>query len=242
MKKEFYINHSVLHSLIAFLLLFTFSSEHAHACVDPDTVATLEVNYSADLAEVEIRIGNLRLETAAPNHFCSCGLSSTTDVFTHVTYIAIVYQGTNDVYPNFIPFMQTGPSDAAWNGSQPAIPDWNGYVAEVINGGLAVDEAVEMIIRAQPPAGVLVELTESPDFKDNGLYWQTHLGTDEWDPDAMDLKEDHQAVRILSEMELIGVNVQPLDYFDELDKMIVSTYEVANSPIRAGKITPKPSI
>lgn len=239
MKKELYINSSVIYSFLL-LLSFTFYSQTAKACVDPDTIATLTVNYDATLSEVEIRIGNLKLETAAPNTFCACGLSSTTDVFTFVTYIAIVYQGTNDVYPNFIPFMQTGPADAAWNGSQPALPDWNGYVAEVING-LVTDDAVEMIIRAQPPAGVIVELEEDPESDNSALYWQTYLGTDEWDTGAMDLMEDHQAIRTFAFMSEVTVNVQPQSYFDELDQAITtSIYEVGKAPALAGKLSPNP--
>ena len=238
--KKLYALSSFRFSLLPFALLFFFTlySQTAKACVDPDTIATLEVNYSADLSEVEIRIGNLKLETEAPNTFCSCGLSSTTEVFTYVTYIAVVYQGTNDVYPNFIPFTQTGPADDAWDGSQPALPDWNGYVAEVING-LVADDAVELIIRAQPPAGLIVELEESPDNENNGLYWQTYLGTDEWNPTDMDLVESHQAVRTFAFMNNVTVNEQPQSYFDELDQT-VGIYEVDKTPVLDGKLSPNP--
>lgn len=223
----------------AFLAFFVFYSQSANACVDPDTIATLTVNHSADLSEVEIRIGNLKLETEAPNTFCSCGLSSETAVFTYVTYIAIVYQGTNDVYPNFIPFTQTSPADAAWDGSQPALPDWNGYVAEVING-LVADDAVEMIIRAEAPPGVLVELTGSPQNDTSALYYQTWLGTDAFDPVTMDLVEDHQAIRTFAFMDNITVNTQPQSYFDALDGILASTNDVRNAAVQAGKLSPNP--
>ncbi len=241
MKRKHYTFTSILNFLpFLFLLLsFTFYSQSAKACVDPDTVATLTVNYSADLSEVEIRIGNLKLETATPNTFCACGISSETAVFTYVTYIAVVYQGTNDVYPNFIPFTQTSPADAAWDGSQPALPDWDGYVAEVING-LVADDAVELIIRAEAPPGVLVELTGDPGSDTSSLYWQTYLGTDEWDPVAMDLMEDHQAIRTFAFMSNINVNVLPQSYFDELDAELTNIYEVGNAPITAGKLSPNP--
>ena len=244
MKKIFYTYSSIFNSLFTFslLLLFTFYSQSAKACVDPDTIATLTLNYSEDLSNVEIRIGNLKLETEAPNTFCSCGLSSETQVFTYVTYIAIVYQGTNDVYPNFIPFEQTSPADAAWDGSQPALPDWNGYVAEVING-LVADDAVEMIIRAEAPPGVLVELQESPQNDTSAFYYQTWLGTDAWDPSTMDLIEDHQAIRTFAFMNNITINVLPNDdpYFDNLDNDILnSIHEVGNAPIAVGKLAPNP--
>ncbi|MFK8008358.1 MAG: T9SS type A sorting domain-containing protein [Saprospiraceae bacterium] len=244
MKKKNYPNSSSFTSLFTFslLLLFTFYSQSARACVDPDTIATLTLNYSEDLSNVEIRIGNLKLETEAPNTFCSCGLSSETEVFTYVTYIAIVYQGTNDVYPNFIPFEQTSPADAAWDGSQPALPDWNGYVAEVING-LVADDAVEMIIRAEAPPGVLVELQGSPQNDTSALYYQTWLGTDAWDPSTMDLIEAHQAIRTFAFMSDITVNVLTNEdpYFDNLDADIInSIYEVGKSSVQTARLSPNP--
>ncbi len=241
MIKKFYPFSSSLPTLFTFslFLLFSFYSQTAEACVDPDTIATLEINYTSDFSEVEIRIGNLKLETEAPNTFCSCGLSSETDVFTYVTYIAIVYQGTNDVYPNFIPFEQTSPADAAWDGSQPALPDWNGYVAEVING-LVADDAVEMIIRAEAPPGVLVEVSESPNNDTSAFYYQTYLGTDAFDPATMDLIEDHQAIRTFAFMNNITSNVQPQSYFDDLDGMVTSSYEVGRTLVQAAKLSPNP--
>ena len=243
MKKEFYTFSSIFNSVfsLSLLLLFTFYSQSAKACVDPDTVATLTINYSSDFSEAEIRIGNLKLETTAPNSFCACGLSSQTDVFTYVTYIAIVYEGTNDVYPNFIPFIQTSPADDAWDGSQPALPDWNGYVAEVINGGLVADEAVEMIIRAEAPPNVMVYLSDNPNNDTSALYYQTYLGTDEWDSTAMDLKEDHQAIRTFAFMGQINSNVLDTSYFTALDNDILnSIHEVGNAPIQSGKLLPNP--
>ncbi len=236
-------NHSLFYSLLSVSLffIFIFSSQNAKACVDPDTIATLTINHSADLSQVEIRIGNLKLETEAPNIFCSCGLASQTAVFTYVTYIAIVYEGTNDVYPNFVPFSQTSPADAAWDGSQPAIPNWNGYVAEVINNGLTADEAVEMIIRAEAPPGVLVELNDDPQQDSSLLYYQTYLGTDMWDPIAMDIVEDHQAVRQFGNLLNIKVNIFPLSYFDDLDQeLTTSIHEVGQTSILTGKLYPNP--
>ena len=242
MKKEIYTSFSKYSLIpICLLLFFVFYGQSAKACVDPDTVATLTLNYSADFSEVEIRIGNLKLETSAPNTFCSCGLSSETAVFTYVTYIAMVYQGTNTIYPNFIPFMQTSPADAAWDGSQPALPDWNGYIAEVINGGLVADEAVEMVIRAEAPPGVLVEVSGDPQSDTSAFYYQTYLGTDEWDPNTIDLKEDHQAIRTFGFMNDITVNIMPQSYFDDLDAtLLTSVYEVGNAAVLAGKLSPNP--
>ena len=184
---------SKLYSLLTFclILIFSFSFQQADACVDPDTISTLTINHSDDLSQVEIRIGNLKLETESPNIFCSCALASQTQVFTYVTYIAVVYSGTNDIYPNFVPFTQTSPADDAWDGSQPSIPNWNGYIAEVINGGLTADEAVDFVIRAEAPPGVLVELNDSPQQDSSLLYYQTYFGTDMWDPIEMDIVEDH---------------------------------------------------
>ena len=238
MKKNSYTLSSIIKAVfsLSLLLLVTFYSQSAKACVDPDTIATLTINYSADYSQVEIRIGNLKLETTAPNSFCACGLSSESDVFTYVSYIAMVYEGTNDVYPNFIPFMNTAPYDAAWDGSQPALPDWNGYVAEVINGGLVADEAVEMIIRAQAPPNVLVELGNASVNNDtSAVYYQTYLGTDEWDATTMDLKEDHQAIRTFAFMN--NASPTPIlkddQYFTDLDNDILnSIYEVGKSAVQ----------
>lgn len=246
MKKQFYTSSSIFNSIfsLSLLLLFTFYSQSSKACVDPDTIATLTINYSDDFSDIEVRIGNLKLETTAPNHFCACGLSSESTVFTYVTYIAIVYEGTNDVYPNFVPFMQTSPADDAWDGSQPALPDWNGYIAEVINGGLVADEAVEMIIRAEAPPGVLVELQNASVQNDtSAIYYQTYLGTDEWDPTTMDLKEDHQAIRTFAFMNNPSPTpiLQDQQYFEDLDNDILnSIYEVGNGPIISAKLLPNP--
>ncbi len=223
------------------LLLSAFCLTNSQACVDPDTIATLNINYSEDFSEVEIRIGNLRLETEAPNIFCACGLASETEVFTYVTYIAVVYAGTNDVYPNFVPFSQSGPADDAWDESQPTIPNWNGYIAEVINDGLAADEAVEMIIRAEAPAGVLVELSDNPQDSSSALYTTTYLGTDMWDPVDESIAEDHQAVRTFGALQNITVNVESQEYFDDLDAaLLTSTREVDQSPFTRVALAPNP--
>ncbi len=224
--------------LFFIFILFTQSSK---ACVDPDTIATLTINHSDDLSEVEIRIGNLKLETETPNIFCSCALASQTAVFTYVTYIAVVYSGTNDIYPNFEPFTQTSPADAAWDGSQPTIPNWNGYIAEVINNGLTADEAVDFVIRAEAPPGVLVELEDDPQQDSSLLYTQTYIGTDMWDPIEMDIAEDHQAVRVFGALENITVNVLPKSYFEQLDfELTTSIHEVGQAPVLSGKLYPNP--
>ena len=241
MNQRIYTNTSLSNPLFSFCLLlaFTIFSFSAKACVDPDTIATLTVNYSDDFSDIEIRIGNLKLETEAPNSFCACGLSSVTEVFTYVTYIAMVYEGTNDVYPNFVPFTQTSPADMAWDGSQPALPDWNGYVAEVINGGLVADEGVEMIIRAEAPPGVLVTVSGDPQNDTSAFFFQTWLGTDKWDPGTMDLVEAHQAIRTFAFMDGITQNVQPTDYFDDLDATVGITS--VKPAVQFGKLSPNPA-
>ncbi|MEL6867233.1 MAG: T9SS type A sorting domain-containing protein [Bacteroidota bacterium] len=226
-------------------LFFVFSfiacwQFQAKACIDPDTIPTLVMNYSEDFSEVEIRIGNLRLGTESPNTFCSCALSAESQVFTYVTYFAVVDSNTNDIYPNFEPFVQSEAADAAWDASQPFFPGWNGFIAEVINSGLSFEHSVEFVIRAQAPPGVLVELGGSTQDS-TGFYNTTFLGTDMWDPTNETIAEDHQAVRSFNSFSSIEANVMPMSYFAQLDANFITATKEPESIIEKVILSPNPS-
>jgi hypothetical protein len=200
------------------LLLSTFGFiQKSQACIDPDTVITVICNYSPDFTQVEIRLGNLKLHTETPNTFCSCALSSWYDAFTNPTYIAFVYKGTNNPYPNFAAWDNTSGADNAWNTEFPNYPNWSGYISAVVNQGLSTNDEVEMVIRASTPPGTFAIV----EHLDSAMASIT-LGTDMWLPDEQTMAFDHPGIRnIKYDNSSFLYFVKPLSYFEELDAAIL---------------------
>lgn len=222
MKKHFY-KITACSALLVFAL-FAFTNK-ANACIDPDTVITVSLQYSEDFTDIEIRLGNMKLMTEQPNTFCSCALSGVDEVFTNPTYIAFVYEGTNDPYPSFEVWENTQGADDAWNNEFPNFFGWSGYIAEVINSGLSTDDKVDMVIRASTPPGYFAIVEEM----DSAMAELT-LGTDMWLPDEQTMAFDHTGMRNLRfDNSSFEMNLVPDEYFEALDGGILSP---TNEPIK----------
>jgi len=229
------LNRKILITGIVFILLNTIFITKTDACVDPDTIITVTVNYNESLTEIEIRLDNMKLHTETPNTFCSCALGSYTDFYSNLKYVAFMKDGTDELYPNFTPWTNESEVDNAWNISQPNNGDWAGYIAEVINNGLTINESVELVIRASLPPGTLVAVSELDSIL--SISW---LGTDEWDDSNNTLSEDHQGVRNLrNDNSSFEINLVTDDYFNSLDGIILSDdeFEKLENSI---KINPNP--
>ncbi|MCF8246979.1 MAG: T9SS type A sorting domain-containing protein [Saprospiraceae bacterium] len=221
----------------AFMLLFLCLGylQETKACIDPDTVITVTCNYAPDFTQVEIRLSNLKLHTETPNTFCSCALSSWYGAFTSPTYIAFVYEGTNTSYPNFNAWDNTVGADNAWNTEFPNYPNWSGYISEVINSGLNIDDNVEMVIRASTPPGTFAIVEEL----DSAMASIT-LGTDMWLPGEQTMAFDHPGIRnIRYDNNGFVYAVKPMSYFEQLDGDILAS--LADRLAKQFKITIGPN-
>ena len=236
MNKPIYLKRSSFLSLILFFTFLAITPKEGKACIDPDTVITVTTNYNSEFTEVVIILGNLKLMTEQPNVFCSCALGGYTDFFTHLEYVAFVEAGTTIPYQNMDPWENTASADDAWDNSQPIPGNWSGFIAEVINNGLAPQDDVELIIRASTPPGFFVSVGDL----DSTLVL-SYLGTDAWDPINEELFEAHQGVRNLGINNSSSVFVEKADsYFTELDEAIISkTTEPQN--LISISVSPNPS-
>jgi len=166
-----------------------------------------------DFTEIEVRLGNLKFMTEQPNVYCSCALGSYDEFFTHLEYVAFVLSGTNTVYPNMEPWQNTAAANTAWNNAQPNFGEWNGFIAQVINGGLGPMDDVELVIRAATPPGYFFDVAGI-----DSTLSRSNLGTDAWNPTTQELLEDNQGVRDLKYGNTINAyNQVSDDYFVELD-------------------------
>jgi len=199
-------------------LMFVFPKQ-GKACVDPDTIITVTLNFSADMQEIAIVLGNLKFMEEAPNVICSCALGSYSDFYTNLEYVAFVHTGTNTPYPNFDLWESPNAADDAWSNSQPSFSGWDGYISTVINDGLGPEDDVELVIRASVPAGYFVLVSEI-----DSTLALSYLGTDAWDPVTQDLMADHQGVRNLYfDASSVELNEVSDSYFAQLDNDITSS-------------------
>ncbi len=227
MKKINKLKMQTITSLLMILSFFSIKPPEANACVDPETLITVETKYSTDLTEIAIVLGNLKFMEEEPNVFCSCALGGYTDFFTHLEYVAFVATGTTTPYPNMEPWTNSTQADDAWDTAASGYGDWSGFIAEVINSGLGPDDDVELIIRASIPPGYFVTVNDM----DTTLVL-SYLGTDAWDPVEEDLFADHQGVRnIGSDNSSITYEEVSDDYFTSLDEGITSAIGVIRNDL-----------
>ena len=213
---------------------FLIFSHHAKACVSDTTIITTTVNYDPNLTSIEIRLGNLKLGTENPNVFCSCAISSWSSMFTNLDYVAFVMAGTNVPYANFQAWSSNSAASTSWDNDQPGFGGWEGFVAEVINGGLTDGTDVEMIIRASLPPGYTFSVLDSS-------VTVSSVGTDKWDNTTQTLYAAHQKVRNLSsDASSYVLNSKPDTYFAALDNDILSSTLFQNRPIQALSVFPNP--
>ena len=210
------------HAFLVGLLLTAFwfgTMSSAQACIDPDTLPVVTLNYDSTFTQAEIRVSNLRLMTEAPNKFCTCAVSSYSSIFTNLLYVAFVDSGTNNPYANFDPWSANASASTSWDESTQGsfYPDWSGFVAEVINTGLSPSNAVELIIRAELPPGYTLV------FLDSALS-STFLGTDEWDPVGDSVKASHQGLASFAQVSNTLAE-KPMSYFTAVDSTVDAYYD-----------------
>lgn len=205
----------------------------SQACVNPDSVVTIIVNYDTVtnapfITNIEIRLTNLRLMSENPNKFCSCALSKWNDLFKNIDYVAFVDSGTNDPYLGFAVWNQTLKSSVSWDNSQPGF-NWSGYISDVINGGLSASDPVDLVIRASTPPPLKYTLNGDSSLSAKSLYNEVqegYLGTDEWNPVTESLVSSHQGVRSFHEEAIpgnsISFNIEDPSYFTQLDDDILN--------------------
>jgi len=217
------------------LLLLTTAlmafSKSSKACVSPDSIV-VTVSYDTTInapfiTEIEIRLWNLQLMTENPNKICSCALSEWSQLFKSLDYVAFVNKGTNTPYQGFAAWNTSASASLAWNNSQQGF-NWGGYIANVINTGLHSNDAVDMVIRASSPTGVLYTLNGDSTLNFNSLkgeFESGYLGTDEWSAVNGDLVSAHQTVTSFSpslQGNSVFYLVKPEIYFTILDNEILN--------------------
>ncbi|NND76925.1 MAG: T9SS type A sorting domain-containing protein [Flavobacteriales bacterium] len=200
-------------------LSFTIlQNEKANACVDHATTVTVTCHYdTTNFTDIALTVSNLRLFGGNPNEFCSCAVTSWTDIFTDISYVAFVDSGTTIPVPGFDPYVADANATSAWE-SVLATGGWSGFVSEVNGNGLTANAPVELIIRASLPPGYTYSILYSS-FEEN------YLGTDEWDNTSQDLANSHQNLLFLDIPTFIVVN-DGSTYFTDLDNAILTNVEM----------------
>ena len=229
------MNKSIFTFFITFLILLIAPIKESKACINPDSVVVIIVNYDSVnaplISEVEIRLTNLRMMNENKNKICSCALSQYSDLFTSIDYVAFVDSGTNDPYLGFAKWNMTANATTAWNNSQPGY-NWGGYIGDVINSGLSAADPVDLVIRASTPAGVFYTLVGDSSLQAASLQQAVEgesLGTDEWSTANNDLVASHQGVRDFNSTKPGNsrtYNVQDISYFTTLDNEILNNIPI----------------
>ena len=210
-----------LSSFVLFLsLLIPVQSK---SCIDQSLFAYVLVSYNESFDEVALKITNLNLYGGNPNDFCSCGVTSYTNIYTDIVYVAFVDSGTTNPVAGFDPYIADAMASDAWN-DVIQFGDWNGFVSEVNDNGLTPQAPVELIIRAHLPPGYTIDLLSA------GID-STAIGTDEWqflDGEGF-LANSHQ--NLFFEFDSVTYEMYPdgSNFFDELDADIISSVESIQS-------------
>ncbi|MFK7922665.1 MAG: T9SS type A sorting domain-containing protein [Bacteroidia bacterium] len=222
---------------LLFFPLFLTATTDAQACVDPgpDTLARIVVRFDSTFDQLEVRFTNLRLMTENPGKICTCALASFSNAFNNILYVAFVDSGTNTPYPGFNPWDGSSNANTAWN-TQATPYNWDSFLGVVNSGGLQVNSAVELVIRAGLPAGYDVVQVDSATF-------DLVLGTDEYSADGDSLAGAHRGIREVWNMKRTLLEM-PAAYFTEVDSTIEAYFQ-ANaieqiSPIIRLEIYPNP--
>jgi len=183
------------------LLIFLFTTltqyNTALACVDyhptpPPIVVTIDSN----LNRLCIRVQNLNIFGGTQGQFCSCALSSFTNIFSNIYYVAFVDSGTSNPINGFDIWQNQSAATNAWSGVLPG-SDWSGFVAEVTDS-LVAGLAVDLLIYANLPAGYTTNCLDSSFICLDTALTQTSFGTDEWSANGDSLTGNHQSVSTLN--------------------------------------------
>jgi Secretion system C-terminal sorting domain len=200
--------------LIAALLLFYISNENnAKACIDTTSVIWVDCDYDSGFNEVLLRVNNMQLFGSPAGAFCTCGITSLTNVFSNILYVSFVDDQTFTPIAGFVPWTASTAAATEWDGVQSG--NWDGFLAQTIGSGLNTGDPVDLIIRATLPAGYTFT------FLDSNLVI-SYLGTDEWDNSGSQLAFSHNNVVSLVSGGAIAYTVQPLNYFSNIDNQILT--------------------
>ncbi len=193
------------------LLPFT----EAKACVDywtPPSI-TVTVHYNAMFTEALVVVSNLSLFGGPNGAFCSCAITTVTDDFSDLQYIAFVDSGTYEPVAGFAPWDASVSAGSAWSTIQSG--DWNGFIAEVVGPGISTGTPVELLIRAALPPGASFSSLDS-------TITYSALGTDEWSPTDEELTFSHNSLGNLGSAGSIIYIEEPDTFFDLVDGIVLS--------------------
>jgi hypothetical protein len=229
------MNKTIFTFFLTVFILLIAPIKESKACIDPDSVVNIIVNYDTVnaplISEVEIRLTNLRLMNENKNKICSCALSKYSDLFTSIDYVAFVDSGTNNPYLGFAQWNMTASASTAWNNSKPGF-SWDGYIADVINSGLSSSDPVDLVIRASTPAGKFYTLVGDSTLQAASLQQAVEsesLGTDEWSTANNDLVASHQGVRGFNSTlpgNFRTYVARDISYFTTLDNEILNNIPI----------------
>ncbi len=191
------------------LTIFITSFNSSKACVDyhPDSIIWTTVVFDSSYQHIEITIHNMELFGGSAGQFCTCALGSYSNIFTDIYYVAFVDSGTTNPIAGFVPWTANAASSASWNIQYPT--DWAGFVAEVTSSGLPPGFKVDLIVRANLPAGYTWSLIDT-------LLYSSTLGSDEWDNNNSQLALTHNSISGLGSTYL---NFVPDSYFTGIEEI-----------------------
>jgi Secretion system C-terminal sorting domain len=207
------------HFSTACLLFFGFillTPSQSKACVDyhNDSVYVIVHYDSTNFTDVTLTLTNLRLFGGNPNQFCSCGITSYTNVFSNILYVAFVDSGTTNPVQGFDVWDASANAANAWN-NVVATGNWSGFVSMVNANGLAANAPVELLIRARLPVGATFYLMDS------AIYY-TQMGTDEWFDGSQTLGNTHQSVSGIDGPFDYRPEAPGSTYFSDLDAIFLT--------------------
>lgn len=187
------------------------------ACVDYWTppAITVTVEIDASFTEALITVHNLNLFGGPNGAFCSCAVTTWTNMFSDLQYIAFVDSGTYNPVPGFAVWDASASAASAWGNLQPG--DWNAYIAEVVAPGINTGTPVELLIRATLPPGYTYNMVDSS-------VTYASLGTDEWSVSGNDLAFSHNSLGSFVNSTIV-IEFVTLDFFDLVDDLVTSTPE-----------------
>lgn len=199
-------------------------TQSATACVMPKDSVYVTVAYdTTDFSDVTLTVGNFDLFGGNPNEWCSCAITSYTNIFTTIEYIAFVDSGTTDPVMGFEPWSSNASAGTQWDLAMSG--NWTGFVAEVGSSGLLAGTPVELIVRASLPAGYTYQILDS-------TVQTSLIGTDEWIDTTSTLSNGHQSIVGMADPGRVTLRSEPQSYFDALDASlgVLSVNEYKRSP------------
>ena len=198
------------------------SATPANACVDYWTPPPLWMDVHTDSAYTEclITVHGMELFGGSAGAFCTCGLSTLTNLFNSIQRVAFVEAETYTLTSGFGEWQANTSSSNAWDGAMPGT--WAGFIAEVIGAGLPPGTPVDLVIRA----------TLGPGFDANSLQSAVqgmNMGTDEWSFAGDSIAFSHNSVGNLGLVSQIVYHLEPASFFNVVDGALVGMSETSTA-------------